>query len=46
MALIPGMSRSAATIITARFLGKDTKSSAEFSFFLPFRFFLQQEFIN
>lgn len=34
MALIPGMSRSAATIITARFLGKDTKSSAEFSFFL------------
>ncbi|TGL76914.1 undecaprenyl-diphosphate phosphatase [Leptospira yasudae] len=34
MALVPGMSRSAATIITARFLGKDTKSSAEFSFFL------------
>ncbi|TGM57930.1 undecaprenyl-diphosphate phosphatase [Leptospira adleri] len=33
-ALIPGISRSAATIITARFLGKDTKSSAEFSFFL------------
>ncbi|EMJ94920.1 undecaprenyl-diphosphate phosphatase [Leptospira alstonii] len=34
VALIPGVSRSAATIITARFLGKDTKSSAEFSFFL------------
>ncbi|PJZ31477.1 undecaprenyl-diphosphate phosphatase [Leptospira kmetyi] len=34
MALVPGMSRSAATIITARFLGKDTRSSAEFSFFL------------
>ncbi|EMM88351.1 putative undecaprenyl-diphosphatase UppP [Leptospira santarosai str. 2000027870] len=33
-ALIPGVSRSAATIVTARFLGKDTKSSAEFSFFL------------
>ncbi|TGK37494.1 undecaprenyl-diphosphate phosphatase [Leptospira gomenensis] len=34
VALIPGVSRSAATIITARFLGKDAKSSAEFSFFL------------
>ncbi len=34
VALIPGVSRSAATIVTARFLGKDTKSSAEFSFFL------------
>ncbi|WP_061234947.1 undecaprenyl-diphosphate phosphatase [Leptospira weilii] len=34
VALIPGISRSAATIVTARFLGKDAKSSAEFSFFL------------
>ncbi|MDV6235282.1 undecaprenyl-diphosphate phosphatase [Leptospira ellisii] len=34
VALVPGISRSAATIITARFLGKDAKSSAEFSFFL------------
>ncbi|XDD48916.1 undecaprenyl-diphosphate phosphatase [Leptospira sp. WS92.C1] len=33
-ALVPGISRSASTIITARFLGKDTKNSAEFSFFL------------
>ncbi|TGM86609.1 undecaprenyl-diphosphate phosphatase [Leptospira licerasiae] len=34
LALIPGVSRSGATIVTARFLGKDTKSSAEFSFFV------------
>lgn len=33
-ALIPGVSRSAATIITARFLGVSKKDSAEFSFFL------------
>ncbi|PJZ70557.1 UDP-diphosphatase [Leptospira perolatii] len=33
-ALIPGVSRSAATIVTARFLGKDAKHAAEFSFFL------------
>ncbi|TGJ99377.1 undecaprenyl-diphosphate phosphatase [Leptospira semungkisensis] len=34
LALIPGVSRSGATIVTARLLGKDTKSSAEFSFFV------------
>ncbi|TGK02182.1 undecaprenyl-diphosphate phosphatase [Leptospira selangorensis] len=34
LALIPGVSRSGATIVTARFLGKDTRSSAEFSFFV------------
>ncbi len=34
LALIPGVSRSGATIVTARFLGKDTRHSAEFSFFL------------
>ncbi|PJZ64739.1 undecaprenyl-diphosphatase UppP [Leptospira wolffii] len=34
IALIPGVSRSGATIVTARFLGKDTRHSAEFSFFL------------
>ncbi|TGL37294.1 undecaprenyl-diphosphate phosphatase [Leptospira perdikensis] len=33
-ALIPGVSRSAATIITARILGVSKKDSAEFSFFL------------
>ncbi|PJZ45319.1 undecaprenyl-diphosphate phosphatase [Leptospira brenneri] len=33
-ALIPGVSRSAATIITARTLGVSKKDSAEFSFFL------------
>jgi len=33
-ALVPGVSRSAATIITARFLGVSKKDSAEFSFFL------------
>ncbi len=33
-ALIPGVSRSAATIITARVLGISKKDSAEFSFFL------------
>ncbi len=33
-ALIPGVSRSAATIITARVLGVSKKESAEFSFFL------------
>lgn len=33
-ALVPGMSRSAATIVTARFLKKDARHSAEFSFFL------------
>lgn len=33
-ALIPGMSRSAATIITARFLGVQKKIAAEYSFFL------------
>lgn len=33
-ALIPGVSRSAATIITARALGVSKKESAEFSFFL------------
>jgi undecaprenyl-diphosphatase len=33
-ALIPGVSRSAATIITARALGVSKKDSAEFSFFL------------
>ncbi|TGM51509.1 undecaprenyl-diphosphate phosphatase [Leptospira vanthielii] len=33
-ALIPGISRSAATIITARILGVSKKDSAEFSFFL------------
>lgn len=35
-ALIPGVSRSAATIITARTLGVSKKDSAEFSFFLRF----------
>lgn len=34
LALIPGVSRSGATIVTARFLGKDTRSAAEFSFFV------------
>jgi undecaprenyl-diphosphatase len=34
IALVPGVSRSAATIITARFLGVSKKDSAEFSFFL------------
>ncbi|TGJ98533.1 undecaprenyl-diphosphate phosphatase [Leptospira langatensis] len=34
LALIPGISRSGATIVTARFLGKDAKNSAEFSFFV------------
>ncbi|MDX1961001.1 MAG: undecaprenyl-diphosphate phosphatase [Leptospiraceae bacterium] len=34
IALIPGVSRSAATIITARLLGSDKKSSLEFSFFV------------
>jgi len=33
-ALIPGVSRSAATIVTARMLGVSKKDSAEFSFFL------------
>ncbi|EQA37645.1 putative undecaprenyl-diphosphatase UppP [Leptospira inadai serovar Lyme str. 10] len=33
-ALIPGVSRSAATIVTARFLKKDARHAAEFSFFL------------
>ncbi len=33
-ALIPGVSRSAATIISARFLGIGKKDSAEYSFFL------------
>ncbi len=33
-ALIPGVSRSAATIITARILGVSKKDSAEYSFFL------------
>lgn len=34
LALIPGVSRSAATIITARVLGYSRKVSAEYSFFL------------
>lgn len=34
IALIPGVSRSATTIITARILGYSKKDSAEFSFFL------------
>lgn len=34
LALIPGVSRSAATIITARILGVSKKDSAEYSFFL------------
>jgi undecaprenyl-diphosphatase len=34
LALVPGVSRSAATIITARVLGVSKKDSAEFSFFL------------
>lgn len=34
LALVPGVSRSGATIVAARFLGKDTKNSAEYSFFL------------
>lgn len=34
LALIPGVSRSAATIITARILGYSRKISAEYSFFL------------
>lgn len=34
IALIPGVSRSAATIITARILGYSRKTSAEFSFFV------------
>ncbi|GBF49209.1 undecaprenol kinase [Leptospira ryugenii] len=34
LALMPGVSRSAATIITARLLGLSKKDSAEFSFFL------------
>ncbi|RCL00309.1 MAG: undecaprenyl-diphosphatase [Candidatus Tokpelaia sp. JSC085] len=34
LALIPGVSRSAATIIGALFLGADKRSAAEFSFFL------------
>ncbi|MCX7998471.1 MAG: undecaprenyl-diphosphate phosphatase [Leptospiraceae bacterium] len=34
LALIPGVSRSAATIITARLLGYSRKISAEYSFFL------------
>ena len=33
-ALFPGVSRSAATIISARFLGIEKKKSAEYSFFL------------
>lgn len=34
LALVPGVSRSAATIITARILGVSKKDSAEYSFFL------------
>ena len=34
IALIPGISRSAATIITARYLGFSKKDAAEYSFFL------------
>lgn len=34
IALIPGVSRSAATIICGRFLGLSKKSAAEYSFFL------------
>lgn len=34
LALVPGVSRSAATIITARLLGYSRKISAEYSFFL------------
>ena len=34
LALIPGMSRSASTIVGARFLGLDFKSSLDFSFLL------------
>ncbi|HMK79481.1 MAG TPA: undecaprenyl-diphosphate phosphatase [Xanthobacteraceae bacterium] len=34
LAMIPGVSRSGATIVSARVLGADRRSSAEFSFFL------------
>ncbi len=34
LALVPGVSRSGATIIGARYLGLDRKAAAEFSFFL------------
>ncbi|MEM7179856.1 MAG: undecaprenyl-diphosphate phosphatase [Spirochaetota bacterium] len=34
IALVPGVSRSAATIITARYLGFSKKDAAEYSFFL------------
>ena len=33
-AMIPGMSRSGATIVSAMLLGADKRSAAEFSFFL------------
>ena len=34
LALVPGVSRSGATIVGARFLGASTRAAAEFSFFL------------
>jgi undecaprenyl-diphosphatase len=34
LAMIPGVSRSGATIVSARLLGADRRSAAEFSFFL------------
>jgi undecaprenyl-diphosphatase len=34
MAMIPGVSRSGATIVSAMLLGADKRSAAEFSFFL------------
>jgi len=34
MAMVPGVSRSGATIVTAMLLGADKRSAAEFSFFL------------
>ena len=34
MSIIPGVSRSAATIVTGMFVGLDRKSAAEFSFLL------------
>lgn len=34
LAMIPGVSRSGATIVSAMFLGADKRSAAEFSFFL------------
>jgi undecaprenyl-diphosphatase len=34
LAMIPGVSRSGATIVSAMFLGADKRSAAEFSFYL------------